>query len=70
MPAWLLANVNRDSERRAEAFSLEEVVGWLGHGFAPPEAPIQPLAQPTEEELLERVQMLHRLYTNGQQQDR
>jgi hypothetical protein len=69
MPAWLLANVNRDSERRSEPFTLEEVVTWMGHGFAPPEAP-PPVTQPTEQELLERVQMLHRLYTNGQQQDR
>jgi hypothetical protein len=70
MPAWLLANVHRDSERRAEAFSLEEVVGWLGHGFAPPDvSPPPPSAQPTGEELLERVHMLHQLYTNGESMD-
>lgn len=67
MPAWLLANVNRDSETRREPFSLEEVVAWLGHGFAPPEAPPPPAEPPTGEDLLGRVHLLHQLYTNGQQ---
>jgi hypothetical protein len=70
MPAWLLANVNRDSERRSEPFTLEEVVAWMGHGFAPPDAPLPPAFQPTGEELLERVHQLQQLYTNGQETDR
>ena len=66
MPAWLLANINRDSETRPQPFDLDEVVAWLGHGFQPPEMPPTPPVQPTGEELLERVQMLHQFYTNGQ----
>lgn len=62
MPAWLLANVNRDSKTRPEPFTLEEVVAWLGHGFmrqAPAPAP------PTPEELGDRLALLAQYYSMG-----
>ena len=60
--AWILANINRDADKKAEPFTLEEVVAWLGHGFQAPEEPPQP---PTVEEVKDKIVMLNTLY-NGQ----
>jgi hypothetical protein len=61
MPAWLLANINRDSDMKAEPFTLEEVVAWLGHGFQPrPSVP----QTPDVEMLAQKMQTLNTLY-NG-----
>jgi len=76
MSAWLLANVNRDTEHRQDPFSLTEVVGWLGHGFQrPSEAPAKaepaPPAEPiTVDQLKVRLDMLkwvHDQTQNGQE---
>jgi hypothetical protein len=70
MAAWLLTNINRDSTKKSEPFSLEEVTAWLGyagHYVRPPQehAP----EPPTVEDLkgrLDIVHMLHRgLYGEG-----
>jgi hypothetical protein len=74
MSAWLLANINRDSEHRHEPFRLEEVVGWLGHGFQrPSEAPAKaepapPPAEPmTVDQLKVRLDMMKWLHDQTQQ---
>ena len=64
LPAWLLANVNRDSEYKVEPWTLEEVVAWLGHGFQRGESPPPP-AQTSMEEVRQTVLMLQQVYTNG-----
>ena len=61
-PAWLLANVNRDSKTRPEPFTLEEVVLWLGHGFSQAAAAPEP---PTPEELHDRLALLAQYYSTG-----
>jgi len=56
---WLLVNINRDTEKRAEPFALHEVVSWLGHGFqreAPAATPVPPPQErQSAEELMERL---------------
>ena len=66
MSAWLLANINRDSKTRPEPFALDEVVEWLGHGFARR----VPLSMPQPPEVLhERLSLLQAFYSdNGQTQ--
>jgi hypothetical protein len=58
LAAWAQIELNRDREKRSHPFTLEEVVGWLGHGFqeAPPATPT-PAAAPTTDELIERAQL-------------
>lgn len=68
LSAMLLANVHRDSDTRPTPFTLEEVTSWLGHGFQQQEPAPGPAVQPTQGDLLERVQMLNALY-NGQRMD-
>jgi hypothetical protein len=65
LPAWLLANVNRDTDVRHEPFTLEEIVSWLGHGFQREEMPPPPV-QTNMEEVRQTVLMLQQVYTNGQ----
>jgi hypothetical protein len=73
MASWILVNVNRDSEKHAEPFSLGEVVSWLGHGFqreaklAPP-PPAQERA--SVEELVGAFDMMKRLNDVARQQGR
>jgi hypothetical protein len=59
MGAWLLANINRDSEKRPEPFTLQEIVSWLGHGFqqetTPTPAPPPAQDQASAEALMERL---------------
>jgi hypothetical protein len=38
LAAWLLANAHRDSTKRHEPFSLEDVVAWLGSPYGRPPA--------------------------------
>jgi hypothetical protein len=33
LAAWIQVEMNRDEKKRSDPFSLEEIVGWLGHGF-------------------------------------
>jgi hypothetical protein len=33
LAAWATIELNRDSQKRSEPFTLHEVVSWLGHGF-------------------------------------
>jgi hypothetical protein len=33
LSAWVAVEMQRDEKRRPEPFRLEEIVGWLGHGF-------------------------------------
>jgi hypothetical protein len=35
--AWILVNVNRDSKKQPEPFSLADVVAWLGTPYARPQ---------------------------------
>lgn len=56
LAAYVLANVNRDTETRTEPWELQEVVAWLGHGFEKPATP------PTPDELLERIRVLQAMY--------
>lgn len=70
LAAWVLASVHRDPESRAEAFTFEEVCGWLGHGFQSSVQPETETSQPpTPDELLGRAKMLNQIYggtmTNG-----
>lgn len=62
MAAWVLANVNRDTEHRREPFGLDEVATWLGHGFQPPPPEEVP---PTVEELAARFDMLNAAYRSA-----
>jgi hypothetical protein len=63
MAAWILANVNRDSKTRPEPFGLEEVVAWLGHGFASPEPAAQGAATPPSvDEFKAKFEALHQMY--------
>jgi hypothetical protein len=54
----LLANVNRDTQFKQDAFTLEEVVAWLGHGFQKPPPP-----PPAPDELLARARALNTIYS-------
>jgi hypothetical protein len=58
----LTLNINRDSEQRRQPFELSEVLEWLGHRLPPPEPPPQPNA----EELVQRMELLHGLYSQAQ----
>lgn len=60
MAAWLLANIHRDTDHQHEPFGLEEVVGWLGHGFQRPEAPAkaEPPPPATVDELKDKLGMV------------
>ena len=62
LAAWAQIELNRDPQKRSNPFTLEEVVGWLGHGFqeAPPAAPA-PDAAPTTDALIERAQLFMQL---------
>jgi hypothetical protein len=62
MPAWILVNVNRDSAKKPEPFSLEDVVGWLGHGFHARQRPPQEPGPPTTETLKDRLGIVHMLH--------
>lgn len=64
LAAWAQIELNRDREKRSNPFTLEEVVGWLGHGFqdATPAAPAQAAAAaPTTDEMIERAQLFMQL---------
>jgi Phage tail assembly chaperone protein, TAC len=37
LAAWRLANAHRDSEKKREPFSFEDVVAWLGTPYARPQ---------------------------------
>ena len=69
--AWAQIELERDPDKRSQPFTIEEIVSWLGHGFQhiDQEAAPAPPPQPTQEELAEKIQMLHTLYstspTNG-----
>jgi hypothetical protein len=69
--AWAQIELNRDTDKRSQPFTLEEITSWLGHGFqrTDQEAAPAPPPQPTQEELAEKIHMLHTLYstspTNG-----
>lgn len=74
--AWILANVNRDSEHRSEPFGLEEVVSWLGYSQQYVRHEEQPEAPPpsTPETVLKQVELLNQLYggqdiRNGSRKD-
>lgn len=58
----LTANINRDSQQRAQPFELAEVLGWLGHELPPPAPP----PQRSPEELTATVELLHSLYSQAQ----
>jgi predicted nucleic acid-binding Zn ribbon protein len=61
--AWVQVEMNRDSEKRSEPYTLEEMVSWLGHGFQRPDAPrAAPPPPPSAEDLLAQAQMLNALY--------
>lgn len=69
LAAWVLASVNRDEKQRPQPFTLEEVAGWLGHGFqrqAPAVSSSEPLPP---DALAARLSMLAEFYagaSNGQ----
>ena len=69
--ACVYTEFKRDPDKRSQPFTIEEIVSWLGHGFqrTEQEAAPAPPPQPTQEELAEKIHMLHALYsatpTNG-----
>ena len=71
LSAWAQIELNRDTDKRSQPFTLEEITSWLGHGFqrTEQEAAPAPPPQPTQAELAEKIHMLHTLYsatpTNG-----
>lgn len=61
--AWVLANVNRDTEHRAEPFDLEEVTAWLGYSGQYPVVPApEPEEPPDVDAMRGTVEMLNTLY--------
>ena len=62
MAAWILVNVNRDSAKKSEPFSLDEVTSWLG--YARPGAPAvpRPATPATPEELKQKLDVVHMLH--------
>jgi hypothetical protein len=63
--AWVLVNVNRDTESRSEPFDLEEVTAWLGYSgqyVRPPEPEPQEPEQARMEKVLGQVELLNQLY--------
>jgi len=55
-------NVHRDTDQRREPFTLDEMLAVLGY----PEPPAPPPPPPRLEDMQERIEMLHSLYTaNG-----
>jgi hypothetical protein len=65
--AWILVNVNRDSEKKREPFSLEEVTAWLGYGHQYVQSSVEtvpplPAAQ-TPEEITRGLQAVYTLHT-------
>jgi hypothetical protein len=66
MAAWMLVNVNRDTDKKREPFDLEEVTRWLGYGaqYVRPPTVVEeaPAASPAEiRRRLGIVYQLHRL---------
>jgi hypothetical protein len=65
LAAWVLANAHRDPDVRREAFDLEDIVSWLGHGFQRRQE-AEPAEAPSVETLVERAHMLQHVYSaNG-----
>jgi hypothetical protein len=62
MAAWILVNVNRDSAKKPEPFSLEDVVAWLGTGYGSASRAAQPSGPPTTEDLKDRLGIVHMLH--------
>jgi hypothetical protein len=63
MAAWLLTNINRDSTKRSEPFSLEEVTAWLGYAGHYVKVPPAPAPEPpTVEDLKNRMGIVHMLH--------
>jgi hypothetical protein len=50
LAAWATIELNRDSQKRSEPFTLHEVVSWLGHGFQQEERTAARAAVPTDED--------------------
>jgi hypothetical protein len=57
LTAWIQVEMNRDTSKRTEPFSLEELVSWLGHGFQEPrrEAAASEPEAPGTEELMQKA---------------
>jgi hypothetical protein len=54
---WILAAINRDTEKQREPLTLEEITSWLGHGFQRVPEPT-PTVPPTVDELKDRISMI------------
>jgi len=64
MSAWLLVNINRDTEKRREPFDLEEVTGWLGYAqsYVAPAPPVVAESPQTPDELKRRLEVVYQLH--------
>lgn len=64
LAAWLLANINRDTEHRSQPFDLEEVVEWLGYAssYVRQDEPEEEPDPPPAAKLLQQVELLNQLY--------
>jgi hypothetical protein len=64
LAAWMLVNVNRDTDKHREPFTLEEVTGWLGYAaqYVAPTRPVVEESPQTPDEIKRRLAMVHLLH--------